>query len=169
MDQSQEARGVQAARLELVKSSGSALLTKMILIAVLSKTLECWLVPSIQGDIVINSTEYRDSGQGDWTGFYDFLRTAQKTIIGIRYSPLADDGDLLTSLTEKPYATVLSNGTFELYLSGERAFVPELSADQSFGDNVVLRSSSGEHALTFGLDDLEMSERSQLENSIPRL
>jgi len=80
-----------------------------------------------------------------------------------------DDTLLLRDLESKPYARVLPNATFELFFSAEHSFVPELSADQDFGDNMVLRSVSGEYALTFGLDDLKASERAQLQSFAARL
>jgi hypothetical protein len=135
----------------------------MLLITVLAKALTCWVTNgAISEEICVNSVEYRDVGRGDWTGFYDFLRTGEGAIIGIRYSPLLDDAAMLSDLKGKPYARVLPNSTFELFFSAERSFVPELSEDQDFGDNMVLRSASGEYALTFGVDDLKASEKAQL-------
>jgi hypothetical protein len=142
----------------------------MLIITVLSKVLGCWLIDStVSEKIYINSVEYQDVGQGDWTGFYDFLRTSEGAIIGIRFSPLLDEAGLLGDLKGKSYVRVLQNGTFELFFSAERSFTPELSADQDFGDNMVLRSASGEYALTFGLDGLKASEQAQLRGFVPRL
>jgi len=137
----------------------------MLLITVLSETLKCRVSPDIiNGEVNIDSVTYQDVGQGDWTGFYDFLRTQEGDIIGIRYAPLVDDPSLLGDVGNKSYARVLPNAAFELFFSGERSFVPEMSTDQDFGDNMVLRSTLGEYALTFGLDDLEPRERAQLKS-----
>src|SRR5258708_4999917 len=142
----------------------------MVFIITLGKTLRWWMTETVISDnICIDSIEYRDLGRGDWTGFYDFLRTRDGRIIGIRYAPLLDDASLLSHLRGKPYASVLPNATVELFFSTDRSFVPEFSSHQDFVDNMIFRSDSGAYALTFGPDALNPSQPDQFQGFAARL
>ena len=136
----------------------------MYLITIIGKDLRCFLTEEVEsGGFVIGDVRYTNTG-GDWTGFYDFLRTKEGTLVGIRYCPLVDDPLFLKAVSGKPYAKLLPNKTVELYFSNDRVFVPELSGDQEFGENMLLLAPADEYAITFGIDRLSQSEIEQIRN-----
>jgi hypothetical protein len=136
----------------------------MFLVTTLGDKLGCFLVEELDPNgLTIRNIQYRNRDGGDWTGFYDFLRKHDGTVTGVRYAPLADDPAFLKSLKSKPYVRLLPNARVELYFSPDRGFVPELSADQDFGENMLLQSVSGEYAITFGLRSLTPAELIQIE------
>jgi hypothetical protein len=137
----------------------------MYLITVLSNTLDCFLTDKIDPEgLTINDICYRNEEGGDWTGFYDFLRTNENMVIGIRYAPLVDDSTFLKTLVQKAYVKLLPNSSVELYFSNDHSFVPELSDDQRFGENMLLRSKEGAYAITFGIEQLNPLELAQIRN-----
>jgi hypothetical protein len=142
----------------------------MYLIIILGDNLRCFLDNKLNPrGLTINNIHYGNEEGGDWTGFYDFLRKPEAGVIGIRYFHLDHDPRLLRAVENKPYVRLLPTGAMELYFFSDRSYVPELSADQDFGENMLLRSASGEYAITFGLGSLKPAEVSQVEKLSERV
>jgi hypothetical protein len=60
---------------------------KPVTVVCLPKLQPAYLVESatIEGSsIEMGGTTFRDSGAGDWLGFYDWLRTSDNEVIGVR-------------------------------------------------------------------------------------
>jgi len=135
------------------------------LIAVINEKLDCFWANELHPEgLTINGVHYRNAEGGDWTGFYDFLRKGDGTLTGIRYWSIEERPRLLRSVKNKPYVRVLGKGQFELYFSPDHTFAAELSADQDFGENMVLESDNGGFAITFGLRVLTSPELSQIQS-----
>jgi hypothetical protein len=113
----------------------------------------------------LNGKEYRDAALGEWTGFYDWLRAADGTLLGVRYW-LNEETEFLTQEAEGlPYANVDPSRFVEIYFSDRRDIEPQQSADQDFLYDPVFRSDDGEYALGFAIKDLNESELRSIENA----
>jgi hypothetical protein len=94
-------------------------------------------------------------------GFFDWLRSNEQTIIGIRicYFENQPYNDLLMSL---PYILpTFGNKCMEL-LFEQGAYLPDISGDQDFTNNYVFKSADGASLFTFGVDSLTDKELNSL-------
>src|SRR5947208_10883942 len=82
---------------------------------------------------------------GDWTGFYDWLRTDGGAIVGVRYWPFEKTEFLLRTVARRSGIVEDTRGALLVFFGGEREFNEELSDDQAFEESRVL-SFSGRHA-----------------------
>jgi len=106
------------------------------------------------------------SESNDLPGFYDWLRTPEGKVIGVRFSPTGDAADVVGAAPSTDYLRKEpSEASLEVYFGAERTFDPDLSGDQSFGSNRIYRSADGQWAITFGLHDLENSEHRDVESA----
>ncbi len=110
---------------------------------------------------------FDDEGFGDLTGFYDWLRNAEGLVIGVRYLPADELNFLLEELSELPYAEVdWRIRSVEFYFSRDRSVDASISNDQEFGDNRLLRSSSGTIAISFNagaaIDSFDSETKSKI-------
>ena len=99
-------------------------------------------------ELMLGGEVFKDSGAGDWLGFYDWLRTRTGKIIGVRLWVDEVNRDLRAAAG---CVNVVGNAEcfpFVIYLGDEREFADENSGDQDFGSNLLLLSS-GKFALTF--------------------
>lgn len=103
---------------------------------------------------------YRDAGLGNFSGFYDWLRDAGGSVIGVRYLPFEASRAVCDAVVTFPYVDVTANhSSLAVFFSAERAFDPASSDDQAFGGNRVFVAADGAYALTFDLDSLDEGER----------
>lgn len=108
-----------------------------------------YAVPDPLGPLLaIGNEEFRDAGQGDWLGFYDWLRTKAGEVIGVRL--WVDDVNAQIRALHPCAGVVAGETCFPLliYFGEERAFEEQLSDDQDFGSNRLL-VGPGKFALTF--------------------
>jgi hypothetical protein len=110
----------------------------------------------------VGETRYGDAGYGDWTGFYDWLRSPHGRVLGVRYC-LQDYTEFLLGYTEKlAYVLAKPSHYIEVYFSDEREFDPRVSDDQDFLYSAIFRSSDGSYAIAFGAEDLQKSAQQNL-------
>jgi hypothetical protein len=105
-----------------------------------------------------------NSKQNDgFIGFFDWLRTDEHTIVGIRicYFENQPYNKLLTSL---PYIRPTFESKCAELLFEERTYTPDISGDQDFTNNYVFKSEGGDYLFTFGLDHLTDKELNSLLN-----
>ena len=96
----------------------------------------------------IDGVRFRDSGLGDFTGFYDWLREPSGRPVGVRYCPNAEAATRIGQAARVPY--VRHDGAcFEIQFSRESPIDQATSDDQSFGGNRIFLSEAGEVALAF--------------------
>lgn len=110
-------------------------------------------------NIFVEGEIFSEVGFGNWTGFYDWLRTSEGFVIGVRYTPferlLLDSASILAL----PYVAVDSTEwRLEILFSKRRDWVEEMSDDQAFIHNAVFRSAKGEFALSFDLSNRTENE-----------
>lgn len=96
-----------------------------------------------------------------FVGFFDWLRSDEFTIIGIRICYFED---LLYNelLLKFPYVNSTFDGKFTEILFKGNSYSSELSGDQDFTNNYVYHSQDNDFIFTFGLDHLTENELSSL-------
>ena len=110
------------------------------------------------------STHFRDSGLGDWTEFYDWLRDSAGNILGVRYWLRSDTEFLIEYAKGKEYIQSESPRQIEIYFSERRGADAELSCDQDFLYDAIFRSDNGDYAIAFGMGGLSESDLRSLES-----
>ena len=90
------------------------------------------------GKFRMGDRTYHEQGYGDWTGFYDWLRTTSGEIVGVRYSPFDETEFLIDAVASFRYVVVLeSKRCLEIYFSNVRGVDWRKSDDQEFGSNKI--------------------------------
>jgi hypothetical protein len=107
-------------------------------------------------------TDYFDTGYGDFTGFYDWLRTDDGTIVGVGFQPLIDEKDEIELLTNEflKFSYIVKSedvDEIDIFFSDNRKYNPSKSADQDFRNSRIYKSSDGEFAVSFGLREVIFS------------
>jgi hypothetical protein len=107
--------------------------------------------PGMPGErIEVFGALYRDTGYGDFTGFYDWLRSPEGVVIGLRWWPFGDLGFVLETLRGREYASLDPAEEYvDIWFGSERVSIPEEPKEQDFVGNKVLVSDSGDYVLSF--------------------
>jgi hypothetical protein len=113
--------------------------------------------------VKVDSTEYLQVTDYDWTGFFDWLRSASEEVIGVRYCPFEEFRFVFKAAREVPNVLVTGNSAVEVYFGENRQVDPSNSCDQDFGENEVYRSRDGKVAIAFGTSHLNEAQRKCLE------
>lgn len=112
--------------------------------------------------------DWKDSGLGDWLGFYDILRNESGHPQGVRFWPFEDAGKLLSRL--EPSSNVRfgdAGNSICLLFRPDAEWLESRSGDQWMEEARLLLGPSGSLALLFGLDVMPMEERRRLEMALP--
>jgi hypothetical protein len=116
-------------------------------------------------EFTVENKTYEDAGFGNWTAFYDWLRSSDSSLLGVRYW-LRDDLHFLgDSVKNKDYAEVEAGRQIEIYFSGRREVDQNLSCDQEFLYDAVFCSSDGTYAIGFGMEGLTEADIDHLTNA----
>lgn len=105
----------------------------------------------------------------DFNGFYDFLRSHME-IVGIRMTLFSDDENrsMLYSLKSGIGIKIIdihhNMPSFEIYNGPISSYRSEDSCDQFFDCNYILKNTSGNYAMTFGLSCLPPDEIQEIES-----
>jgi demethylmenaquinone methyltransferase/2-methoxy-6-polyprenyl-1,4-benzoquinol methylase len=85
----------------------------------------------------IDGEAFEDAGLGDFIGFYDWLRTADGEVIGVRLWPLlgAESAALQAAGRCANVQASPVEGPLSIYFGEARTIEPALSGDQDFGEN----------------------------------
>ena len=128
--------------------------SKQLSIVCLPKQRQAYLLDAvtIEGTTVqIAGTIFRDSGAGDWLGFYDWLRASDDAVIGVRQhvdpDPMADR--ILLELSRDDVIVDKKMRSLEVFFSRDRDYDVLRSSDQDFGDNRLFVGDDGSILLTF--------------------
>jgi len=108
------------------------------------------LLPDNQDTVVWNGRELKDTGIRTLVGFFDWLRTDDELVIGVRLTIFDDELDYLVPEFARPaYVHQPDSVIVEIFFTEERQFNPELSNDQDFLDNWIYLSTDGLCAISF--------------------
>jgi hypothetical protein len=121
------------------------------------------LIWPIKG-FVLDNERFEDAGFGEWTGFYDWLRNSDRTLLGVRYWVENETGFLVNYTKELPYVAA-NEQQIEIYFVSGSTPEPRFSADQEFLYDAVFRSVSGEYAIAFGMEELTEEDLNSLEQA----
>ena len=116
------------------------------------------------GDTIeIHGVTFRDSGAGDWLGFYDWLRTSDDRVIGVRIT-LDEEIDRLLQLKALNVEIDQTRRKILIFFSDRRDFDERTSDDQDFGDNRLFYGDDDSVLLTFNPPIVQPAR----EGSLPR-
>lgn len=116
-------------------------------------------------EVTVGDATYEDAGFGNWTAFYDWLRSSDSTLLGVRYW-LRDDLVFLEGTTKELGYVKSDPGRYlEIYFFDRRDVDPQRSADQEFLYDAVFRSSDGTYAIGFGMEGLTDADIEHLTKS----
>ena len=128
--------------------------SKRLSIVCLPKQRQAYLLDAvtIEGTSVgIAEKTFRDSGTGDWLGFYDWLRASDDAVIGVRQyvdpEPMVDR--TLLELSRDDVIVDKKVRSVEIFFSSSRDYDVLRSCDQDFGDNRLFVGDDGSILLTF--------------------
>lgn len=126
------------------------------LLVVLRPEVVLALAPQCPSDhFMLGGTRYEDLGQGDFLGFYDWLRDSEKRVIGVRHNIFDEFNFPYDAVFNLPYVLVdLKTKSIEMYFSDCRNIEESFSDDQCFSSNRMYKSNNGEVALSFYADRL---------------
>jgi len=122
--------------------------------------------------VSINDENFEDIGAGDTNGFYDFLRTPQGRIVGVRFAPFVEHSDICDSATQGEGLRITGTAptaSVELYWGSDRQYSENRSADQFMDYNYIFRGPSRTYAITFGFSHLEETEINDLLFGLPKI
>ena len=118
-----------------------------------------------QKAFIVDGKKYFDAGYGEWTGFYDWLRSSDGALLGVRYWLDKSTQFLEVYARKLSYVRVDPSRCIEVYFSDQRAFESKLSADQAFMYDALFRAVDGEYAIAFGAEDLSEEDLAFFEQS----
>ena len=128
--------------------------SKQLSIVCLPKQRHAYLVDAVTiegASVGIAGTIFRDSGAGDWLGFYDWLRGSDDAVIGVRQyvdpDPMVDR--ILLELSRDDVIVDEKARSVEIFFSRGRDYDVLKSADQDFGGNRLFVGDDGSILLTF--------------------
>jgi hypothetical protein len=87
--------------------------------------------------ILLEGKVFVDVGAGDWMGFYDWLRTSEGLVIGVRQY-LDNPSVFPSSRTFRGVEVDAKHGVVCAFFGQAREFDESASCDQDFGDNRLL-------------------------------
>lgn len=119
------------------------------LVAALNSTLTLALLETAPpSDFHIGGVHFRDSGLGDFTGFYDWLRDLRGMPVGVRYCPSAEAEPVLSRVALRSYMR-RQEACLEIVFQQHSKIDYSRSDDQSFGGNRIFVSEAGDVAVSF--------------------
>jgi len=122
------------------------------LVVVLDDLRPTLILSSDEKDVFqIRNREFRDTGARSIVGFYDWLRTDERKVVGVRLTIFDEEFDYLTSeIAHLNYVKRLSDSVgFEIYFTDKTQYNIDVSDDQDFMDNRIYRSADGTLAISF--------------------
>jgi hypothetical protein len=95
-------------------------------------------------------------------GFYDFLRTREMEVIGLRFSPFECQAVLDYAFPLSYTYVERKRSYMEIYFRGHRGLSVPWTAEQAFGDDAVWRNETGIYVVQVGTDHLTQAELDSL-------
>jgi hypothetical protein len=116
----------------------------------------------------LEGTVYQDVGLGEWTGFYDWMRQSNGDLIGVRYTPLADNRELFESTRSLGYTKADASKGLAIYFDAMQVVDDQRSCDQEFQYDAVFKSDEYGWAIAFDTIALTAEDRQRLRRIVRR-
>jgi hypothetical protein len=124
--------------------------------------MPAWPIKSL----TIDGQVYRPVGP-EWSGFYDWLRTGDGVVVGVRYHPTEETRFLLEEALALDYAAVGRHKDLCIYFGENRTFDPDQSEDQDFAyDQVFVTPSRIGSGICFSTENLTEAQVSGLTSNL---
>ncbi len=123
-----------------------------LLIIVLDELKPAFVLSPDETDIFyLGGREFKDTGIRTIVGFYDWLRTDEKEVIGVRLTIFDEELDYLVPELARPnyVQEIIDSVGVEIFFTDERQYNPDYSDDQDFMDNRIYQSADGGLAISF--------------------
>ncbi|MBC8111929.1 MAG: hypothetical protein H7Y04_12785 [Verrucomicrobia bacterium] len=112
-------------------------------------------------EITAKGKKYENVDDTFVLGFYDWLRTDEGKVVGVRLYPFSDSYFPYLQFKDFERTIVIEDGKIEIYFFNEMYFSEDKSGDQSFSSSKILRSTDS-FLLAFDLYYLDEAEIEQL-------
>jgi hypothetical protein len=121
-----------------------------VLVLIKSNGVAKLIEPPFAGTISLDGEDFTVSPAVlDWIGFYDWLRTSDGQVIGVRLQP---DEDTLDEATLNFLVALDKHNSVDnlrIFFADVHEFDPRFSDDGDFGGNILMRGTNGSLALAF--------------------
>jgi hypothetical protein len=97
----------------------------------------------------LGGKNYKDVGLGEFTGFYDWLRSSDGRLLGVRYWPQEDNVALFEAMAQKSFAKVSEAGALDIRFVEQGVVDDASSCDQEFQYDAVFHAPDGGWAIVF--------------------
>jgi hypothetical protein len=102
--------------------------------------------------------DLKESPFGNWTGFYDWLRSDADSVVGIRYWPFEEATTLISRIDLRSVKND-STGALTFFFTSQHQFDEQISSDQAFEESRILVGYKEQDiAFVFGGSDLTRQE-----------
>jgi len=137
---------------------------KVLVMTLLPKPLFCLTTHDSPASFMVDKTIFREIDHYPGYGFYDWLRTTNGKVIGVRWIFWSSEQQYNALLPKHDYIESEDMGDSLLfYFLDQRDFDPMRSADQDFDENKIFCAEDGTYAITFGVDWLEADNIERLQ------
>jgi hypothetical protein len=109
-------------------------------------------------------TLIRGSDEAELNGFYDFLRTSNGEVVGIRFLPIGDFDFVSQTATAGQRLRIQGHHppSLLIFFDQHQNYNDADSDDQEFGYNFLYGSPTGQLAVTFSLERLSKGEMNSI-------
>lgn len=111
--------------------------------------------------LTVDGQIYRPVGP-EWSGFYDWLRSKDGEVIGVRYHVTEDTRFLLKEASALNYAMIGQHEDVCIFFGDNRAFDPARSDDQDIAYDQVFVSNGEGSAICFSAENLTPTQIADL-------
>jgi hypothetical protein len=116
-------------------------------------TVPAWPITTLS----VDGHAYQPTGP-EWSGFYDWLRSGDGTVLGVRYHSTEETQFLLEEAKRLNYASVGVHGDLCIFFGENHAFDPAQSEDQDFAYDQIFVASVMGSAICFSTDNLSAEQ-----------
>jgi hypothetical protein len=118
----------------------------------LSSPIRCARVDEELGETLMVAGSVYETCGSEWIGFYDWLRSSEGTLLGVRSWLAPQDVVHLRAVAgSNPCLELGAKQDLKIWLSRNHEHDEWMSADQSLGTHRLMRSGNGSYALVYGI------------------
>jgi hypothetical protein len=133
-------------------------LPKSLVVLITEPIALFWLPTEVSGSVLINGETFVDGGLGSWIGFYDWLRTSHREVVGVRTWISGPEVEAIRRELSRNNAVDVCANDVRVWFAECRRFEESISDDQDLGTHRIMRNDAGELAFTFNVEGLSAEE-----------